>query len=352
MGVLRLLLAISVVASHTGSIFGTTLLPGNYAVETFFMISGFYMSLVFDSKYTGQGALWKFYSNRYLRLYPLYLLVLIATWGWFLFAWVWQSKLPANSWVESYHQMEWLPKLGLVIANWTLLGLDIPSIFHFSPSLGFLPFHYNDAQNSPDGLKWAGEFRTVGQAWSVGLEIWFYAIVPWLAKLSHSKLLAIGLISVALKTYMEQADLLTYFFFPAQLCFFLAGMGAQRCWKQYQLTLRSIPNVGLVCIVIVTLVTVFFPFINVNSARWYYYLLCLSALPLLFERTHKMSWDRKLGNLSYPIYLLHMLILSVWTAMFKNLEPAVPVLLITIFVSMLVLRWLEEPLDIWRQKRI
>jgi peptidoglycan/LPS O-acetylase OafA/YrhL len=57
MGILRLLLAVSVIAAHAGPILGTMMVPGNYAVETFFMISGFYMSLILNSKYVGKGAI-------------------------------------------------------------------------------------------------------------------------------------------------------------------------------------------------------------------------------------------------------------------------------------------------------
>jgi len=41
MGILRLLLALSVITAHAGPIFGLTSVGGVMAVETFFMISGF-----------------------------------------------------------------------------------------------------------------------------------------------------------------------------------------------------------------------------------------------------------------------------------------------------------------------
>jgi len=47
------------------------------AVEAFFIVSGFYMSLILTQKYGDKG-LWLFYSNRLLRLYPLYLSMLLC----------------------------------------------------------------------------------------------------------------------------------------------------------------------------------------------------------------------------------------------------------------------------------
>lgn len=173
MGVLRLLLAVSVIAAHAGPLFGTSMLPGNFAVETFFMISGFYMSLILSEKYCGPGAIWKFYSNRYLRLYPTYFIIVIATWAWFFVVWAWLKHIPGNSWIEYYGQMTLVPKMALVFSNWSMFGLDIPSLFHFKSDKGFLLFHYYDTATAPDGASWLGDMRTIGQAWSVGLEIWF-----------------------------------------------------------------------------------------------------------------------------------------------------------------------------------
>ena len=50
-GKLRLILAMSVVIVHTSPLFGLTLVGGRGAVECFFVISGFYMSLVMRTKY-------------------------------------------------------------------------------------------------------------------------------------------------------------------------------------------------------------------------------------------------------------------------------------------------------------
>jgi peptidoglycan/LPS O-acetylase OafA/YrhL len=52
MGLLRMLLAFSVLTSHMHGrgIFGFRILSGGLAVECFFMISGFYMALVLNEK--------------------------------------------------------------------------------------------------------------------------------------------------------------------------------------------------------------------------------------------------------------------------------------------------------------
>ena len=184
MGLMRFLLAVSVVVAHmagTGRAF--TLIPGNLAVEVFFSISGFYMSLILTEKYRERTT---FYFNPFLRLYPVYLIVCLGTWVWFFIAWIYIGRIPTNSWVEAYQQMSWWQLASLIASNWTMVGLDLPSLFHFKGQEGFLLFHFPAAADAPDGAKWAGEFRTIGQAWSIGVEIWFYLLAPFLVALRSS----------------------------------------------------------------------------------------------------------------------------------------------------------------------
>src|ERR1700749_5034265 len=77
MGLMRLVLALSVLRGHTGTLLlGLGLLPDDLAVESFYMISGFYMAMVLNEKYTRQSDLIIFWQQRFWRLYPTYLTVL------------------------------------------------------------------------------------------------------------------------------------------------------------------------------------------------------------------------------------------------------------------------------------
>jgi peptidoglycan/LPS O-acetylase OafA/YrhL len=71
MGVVRTLLAIAVVVTHTGPLFpGVTMIPGTLAVQAFYVISGFYMALVLSTKYSDHAS--DFYAARALRIFPIY----------------------------------------------------------------------------------------------------------------------------------------------------------------------------------------------------------------------------------------------------------------------------------------
>lgn len=104
MGLIRLLLALSVVLAHSTAILGTELVGGSAAVECFFVISGFYMAMVLEKKYfTLDRGVWKtFMASRLARLYPVYLAVLLAAVTATVFS-VWRGK--ESGLVQDYSEL-------------------------------------------------------------------------------------------------------------------------------------------------------------------------------------------------------------------------------------------------------
>lgn len=80
MGVIRLLLSLSVVRGHTEPLLGLDLVGGQRAVQLFYIVSGFYMTLILSGRYAGKSR-FLFYSNRFLRIFPLYLAALLLMMG-------------------------------------------------------------------------------------------------------------------------------------------------------------------------------------------------------------------------------------------------------------------------------
>lgn len=60
----------SVAIGHYSPVAGRFVVPGDTAVQVFFAISGFYMTLVLNEKYLDSYG--SFLANRALRLLPLY----------------------------------------------------------------------------------------------------------------------------------------------------------------------------------------------------------------------------------------------------------------------------------------
>src|SRR5262249_12800619 len=107
-------------------------------------------------------------------------------------------------------------------SNLTMVGLDLPSLFHWKSEEGFLFLHGN-AEVTPDGAQWGVRLTWVEQAWSIGTEIWFYLLAPFLVRQNFIVQLFLGTASCALMILMGKFSALTYFFFPANLWFFLCG---------------------------------------------------------------------------------------------------------------------------------
>src|SRR5687767_9870281 len=79
MGFLRLALALSVFFAHTASQQITSFIDALYAVQIFFMVSGFLIAYVLMTNNRYQEHIRNFYINRILKIYPIYYLILLLT---------------------------------------------------------------------------------------------------------------------------------------------------------------------------------------------------------------------------------------------------------------------------------
>src|SRR5258708_24774734 len=76
MGTLRTIFALAVAIAHAGGLRGYWPMNGDTAVQAFYVVSGFYMALVFTEKYSTLASPARtFWLNRYLRLPPAYILL-------------------------------------------------------------------------------------------------------------------------------------------------------------------------------------------------------------------------------------------------------------------------------------
>jgi peptidoglycan/LPS O-acetylase OafA/YrhL len=200
------------------------------AVECFFVISGFYMQMVLSTKYTREklGRHWKhhFYKARYFRLLPIYLsgvlLVLCAA-----------LLRPASG---------PLPIVEYVLALPNTLGNAIFKLFLFLTNLTMFFQDVTMFLCSHNGqIYWSENFwhsevplwegLAIPQAWSLGIELSFYLIAPYLLNLRSRWLFGLcGTLIVkafVIKTF-GLGDPWTYRFFPFELGYFLLGALAYR----------------------------------------------------------------------------------------------------------------------------
>ena len=155
-GIWRTLLALEVVATHLISL----RIFGSYAVVSFFVLSGFLMTLIMQDSYGySREGRWRFATNRALRLLP-------AHWFACLFTLAVIVLLPVG-FAEAYHSAITIPEGGEWLAN---LLLVYPTLY---------PFDYMP--------------RLAPATWALTVEIFWYALIAFgLSRTRTSTLLWLG----------------------------------------------------------------------------------------------------------------------------------------------------------------
>jgi peptidoglycan/LPS O-acetylase OafA/YrhL len=312
MGVFRMLLALCVLFSHSVPSGSLNHLAGGFAVEAFFVISGFYMALVLSERYTkerlGRPWLARFYLSRYLRLYPAYLLSALALLLLDLVASLLFHRSVGH--LAAWRQMLALPPtpgnllliLWAAVSNLTIFLMDLALVIAVRGHQAVFTFFRTDAEINV----WALPFNNL--AWSLGVELTFYALAPLLIRKSNRQLLLLALLAVLLKIYaIVRLDYdLPYRLFPLVFIDFLLGVLAYR--------LRSVLiHIGgrhgaVIAYCLMLALTAALPR---GLADWQYSFLAIGVtalvVPVLFEATKNSLFDNRVGELSYPFYLFHVL---------------------------------------------
>jgi peptidoglycan/LPS O-acetylase OafA/YrhL len=368
MGLLRVILALSVVITHSAPIFGFKFVGGIVAVQTFYIISGFYMALILSEKYIGKNNSYKlFITNRLLRLYPIHWTVLFLT---IIVSLTVALKNHGHNfgklqiYIDYFHSMSIGSFIFLVFSNIALFFQDVVMFFGLNTSTGFLFFTPAFANTNP--LLW--HFSLVPQAWSIGVELTFYLIAPFLIKIKTRILIFIGLLSLMLRFIIYFLigwlnDPWTYRFFPTELMFFLAGIIAYRVYKYIEkgnsifgIKFKIQKQILNAILIFVLILSIFFDFIPINFYIKYclYFIFVFMALPFIFLLTKNWKWDRYIGELSYPIYISHMLVLICLSAIKFPVIGGIgfELSICTIIFAMMLNKFITNKIEKIRQKRI
>lgn len=75
MGIFRFFLALDIIFIHCG----VPVIGANWIVEIFYILSGFYMTMVLNTKYKGKGSYFHFIKNCFMRILPVLWIVSILS---------------------------------------------------------------------------------------------------------------------------------------------------------------------------------------------------------------------------------------------------------------------------------
>jgi len=343
MGLLRLLLAISVVSAHHQNHFIFYLVGGTVAVKTFYIISGFYMAMIINSYKDNIS----FYKSRYLRLFPVYFFCVLITFFLGEGATLYNVKLFDND------QIPFLTNIFLLFTNIFIFFQDVVL---FIGVKGGDFFFTGNLHSSDLPLRY---FLFIPQGWTLGLEISFYLIAPFIIKKRNIKLIiSIIFLSLLLRIILNLFDLKgdpwTYRFFPSELALFLLGSLSYYFFSNLKIKVSK--KIIYLFFILISLMTVCYSFITIPGRSIIYFILVACSLWFIFQKTKNNKIDKFLGELSYPVYCSHFVVLHFifYRVSFLNDENlsflnSLIIIFIVIVISEIIYFIIHIPIDKYRK---
>ncbi len=350
MGILRLLFALSVVLLHSTYVLPYNLVNSEIAVLSFFVISGFYMALILDKKYIGKNnSYFLFITNRFLRIYPIYWVMLFVVVIFALLKFSLHIGTPDNAIVHYFSNADTVLKnnfllqtINFVVRNVTLI-ISADYFFDFSKTSGYL---------------------IIQQAWTLQVELLFYLLAPFLLRIKRlwfylfvvlHIFIFYGIIS---RFHLFPFLSVTYTFLPFFIYFCLGCIS-------YDLFTRikkhTFPNFLLLTIFVSFVVYIFIyqflPHVSLpfpHTTDILYFCIFTLVLPFIFLLTQKNSIDRFIGELSYPVYIDHIFVVKILDnlKLTRNNYFIVLVILFSLAVGYVLVRYVDTPINTLRQKRV
>ena len=366
MGLLRVILAMSVVLTHVGGISGYYMAGSTPSVQMFYIISGFYMATVLTEKYDPRTDIGIFYANRSLRIYSIYFVALFITVAGHLAL---QNFFGQDEWLtyiaNTGREMSWPEKAWLIFAGLFIIGQGIPLFLRFVDGhLAFTPY-------GPGIVTPVWKLMPIPPAWSVSLELMFYCFVPFLIRNGTRILIAIFvgalLLRVAIYSAGYDQDPWQMRFFPMELGLFVLGMLARRVYDAHITKIEKRRQV-LVVSLFLGVTCIFQPILDLTSVSdalqafvvLIYYLSASIALPCLFQLTRHSKIDGAIGNFSYPLYLIHWIVFKSYEAFagrygwpgHGSLTKTAACVAVSLLVAWLIVVGVEKPVDRFRHRKI
>jgi peptidoglycan/LPS O-acetylase OafA/YrhL len=326
-------------------------MPGDTAVEAFFMVSGYFMSAVLTAKFASPAIRRSFatrtaplelvakvdprrlirvkayYASRVLRIYPIYFTVLLAT---ILLTPLFARGAPQPAYSFAYMDFHsWKPE---DLFFWALTNIAI---------VGKELWHLNDGSRI--------HYQFIAPAWTLSLELQFYLVAPFLIFARRRTIILLVGLSLLYRMYGG-----SYAILPYQLSLFLLGLLSHRLFGHWQNTMPK--RRSHLCTLALCAATMFYPYLSddqqVDWVKWLYFTGLFFALPLLAKRENALSGY--MGDLSYPVYLVHMTVIGVIAVIAPQASLSTMMLLSivsTLVASVALIEFVGEPIARYRQQR-
>jgi peptidoglycan/LPS O-acetylase OafA/YrhL len=155
----------------------------------------------------------------------------------------------------------------------------------------------------------------IPQAWTLGVELSFYALAPFIVTKVGRIWIALSM-SIAVRaalSYMGLAfsDPWTYRFFPSELTWFMLGaLSMQVLLPRCEKLLEKKPQWTGICVASALALLALYPVLPSRGSGTFIALIgvMIVLLPVMFVFQNHSAFDKYIGELSYPIYICHMLV--------------------------------------------
>lgn len=352
MGLIRVILALSVFGSHYHIHPDLAFAGPVVAVKFFYMISGFYMAMILQENY--YPSIKNFYKSRFLRLYPIYLIFTLAC----LFGNFGNTIYGRNIISDN---LSLFPSMAITFANLFIVGQDVLFFFGINGnSLNFVT-DYNISDPYP-----IYKYFYTPQAFSLSIEIFFYAIAPFvIKKKNYTTLFVLFFLSIFLRFFLIniglKGDPWSSRFFFNELSFFLLGAFGYNLYKEnfFIKNLHIKITIYFFSIVILLIYSTI-PNLEILPGTYIFFndiiifIFFTFFIGTIFDLHKSSKIDRIIGETSYPIYCSHLVIIGI-TKVLNILNDVsylntIILYLVTILISFLIYFIIQIPVDKYREK--
>jgi peptidoglycan/LPS O-acetylase OafA/YrhL len=332
MGLLRIYLALSVMFSHIGTVKWLPAVPADFAVNMFFVMSGFYISLGLNERYRTSADNREFYLGRALRLWPTYLFSLAIL-------------IPTGFLAATIHQILALPRLMMAIAifsNLFIVGTDwLLHISAFDGAIHFSEFGIDKAHNGVSAILNL-------PAWTLSIEILFYLLAPFIVRSFRRSVafFSVGVVYLFCVNHYSAylPPLRTDLYFPGPTFYF--GLGAVGYWVHRVFPASRVRNLWVFPVIFLMVVQA----LHLTPGAVALFAVAMLAKPA-FEICRYSKVDQWFGDLSYPLYITHLPTTILVRSLGLFAATTDSYFLSIVFVTLVAVYMVEKPIDRFRSSR-
>jgi len=315
MGTYRFLLAIGVLISHTKiDTFGYEI--GVVAVTSFFLISGYLNTCIIEKYY--KNRIINYYVDRFIRIAPLYFFYFIL----------------------------------IIIINY-FLKIKVITIFQIILEIPIIINGYFYLLDNILGISWWKLTYINPPTWSLGTEITFYILIPFIIILKKyfNIIFLLSLLSylIIIIFFKDYHDPLGYRFLPFTLYIFL--LGGSLFYISFKK--NDLIKIAIFIFVILTIIINYkIDYYKIHFAKEIALGILSSIFFVSYLKDIKNKIDMYLGGLSYGIFLNHFFIIEILDKYLieSEIKKTFIAILTSVIFSSVTYHFIEKYSSIFREK--